>query len=65
MVMYLPMGSIVGHIKYESSVEEIYDVQILEDVRRPGILNTQNPLHKMSIVTPEVTYWAAPEKNTV
>ena len=32
----LPDGRIVGHLKYETGCEEIYDVQVLPEPRQPG-----------------------------
>ena len=62
-IIHLPTGAQVGFIQYHTSVEEIYDVQILPGVIRPGILNTLKPEYKMGLSTPETTYWArkAPE----
>ena len=62
-ILHLPTGAQVGYIQYHSSVEEIYDVQILPNMIRPGILNTLKPEYKMGLSTPDTTYWArkAPE----
>ena len=58
-VIHLPTGAIVGSIQFESSVDEIYDVQILPGVTRPGILNTESDVYKRALTTPNTTYWAA------
>jgi len=57
-VVHLPTGAIVGMINYLSSVDEIYDVQVIPNVIRPGILNTMKPEFKMGLSTPKSTYWA-------
>lgn len=57
-IIHLPTGSLVGEMKYQSSVDEIYDVQILPNTIRPGILNTENDYHKMSLSIPNATFWA-------
>lgn len=57
-IVHLPTGSQVGIIQYHNSVEEIYDVQVIPDCRRPSILNTEKPAHKLGLTTPETTYWA-------
>ncbi len=57
-IIHLPTGSKVGIIQYLSSVEEIYDVQILPNLLRPGILNTTRPEYKLALSTPETSYWA-------
>jgi uncharacterized protein (TIGR03032 family) len=62
VVVYLPMGSIVGQIKYESSVEEIYDVQIIPNTRRPGMMSLAKETHRRAITTPSDTFWALSEE---
>jgi len=57
-VMHLPTGAFVGEIKYHMSVDEIYDVQVLPGLLRPGILNTDKPEFRMGLSTPEATYWS-------
>ncbi|MCB0704264.1 MAG: TIGR03032 family protein [Saprospiraceae bacterium] len=59
-ILHLPTGALVGEIKYQTSVEEIYDVQVIPNHIRPGILNTQRPEYKQGLTTPETTYWAKP-----
>ena len=61
-VVHLPTGAFVGEIKYHTSVDELYDVQVLPGLLRPGILNTDKPEYKMGLSTPSATYWAQPEK---
>lgn len=58
VVMHLPTAIITGYIKYENSVEEIYDVKILPGVRRPNIISPDKPERKMAITTPEGDFWA-------
>ena len=59
-VVHVPTGSRVGEIRYRSSVDEIYDIQVLAGMQRPGILNTLKPEYKLGLATPESTYWARP-----
>lgn len=61
IVIYLPMGSMVGQIRYESSVEEIYDVQVIP-ARRPGLMNLAKETHRRAIATPDSTFWAVTEE---
>ena len=49
-------------MKYESSVDEIYDVQVLPGLKRPGILNTLSDIYKMGLSIPGSTFWAPMEK---
>jgi len=58
VALHMPTMSIVGHIKFENSVEEIYDVKIIANYRRPGILNHTKEDHKMGLTTPEGCFWA-------
>lgn len=62
VALHMPTMSIVGHIKFENSVEEIYDVKIIANYRRPGILNHTKGDHRMGLTTPEGCFWAK-EKN--
>ena len=61
MVLYLPSVSIVGYIKYETSVDEIYDVRIIQGTVRPGLLSTMKPEYKMAITLPGFDFWTVPE----
>ncbi len=60
-IVHVPTGAYVGRIKYNASVDEIYDVQVLPGSLRPGIVNTQRPEHKMGLHLPGATFWANPE----
>ena len=61
-IVHLPTGAIVGEIRYHTSVDEIYDIQILPNMVRPGILNTIKPEYKLGLSTPDSTYWARPNE---
>ncbi len=63
VVIHLPTGAIVGQLTYQASVDEIYDIQIIPESIRPGIINTDGMEHKMGLHIPGGTYWAAPPKN--
>jgi uncharacterized protein (TIGR03032 family) len=58
IIVHLPTGAIVGEIIYETSVDEIYDIQVLPGVTRPNILNTLTKDFKMGLDIPGATYWA-------
>ncbi|MBK6619992.1 MAG: TIGR03032 family protein [Saprospirales bacterium] len=60
-VVHLPTGAFAGEIKYHMSVDEIYDVQVLPGMLRPGILNTDKPEFRMGLSTPGATYWSRPD----
>lgn len=59
-VIYLPTGNSVGHIRYQTSVEEIYDVQIVPR-QRPGVLNHLTDEHRRALNTPQFDFWTAEE----
>ena len=59
MVLYMPTFSSVGYIKYESSVDEIYDVTIIPDTVRPGLLNNSKPEFRMVLSYPGKDIWVA------
>jgi uncharacterized protein (TIGR03032 family) len=61
VAIHLPSGNQVGFIKYENSVEEIYDVQFLDGMRRPAILNTVRDEHRRALVTNYDSYWSSAE----
>jgi uncharacterized protein (TIGR03032 family) len=61
VAIHLPSGKQIGFIRYENSVEEIYDVQFLDGLRRPAILNTLREEHRRALVTDTDSYWSAPE----
>jgi uncharacterized protein (TIGR03032 family) len=61
VAVHLPSGLPVAHIRYENSVEEIYDVQVLPGLRRPAIMNAQMPNHRLAMVTDQDAFWVMPE----
>lgn len=61
IAIHLPSGNQIGHIKYENSVEEIYDIQFLDKLRRPCILNTLKEDHRKALTTDTDSYWSESE----
>jgi uncharacterized protein (TIGR03032 family) len=59
-VIHLPTGEVAGMIQYETDCEEIYDVQLLPGVRRPGIVGLSGDMHLDVLSTPDKAYWADP-----
>jgi len=62
-IIHLPTGAHVGNIRYQQSVEEIYDVQVVPGCLRPGILNHTSGAHRRALHTPLATFWAAGTEN--
>lgn len=63
-IIHLPTGSFYGEIKYQASVDEIYDIQVLPGKIRPNIFNTIQPEYKTGLSIPGSTYWADPKKTS-
>ncbi len=61
-VVDLRAGSVVGQIQYHTSVDEIYDVQVLPGMLRPNILGHEAPEHRLALSLPGATFWGAREK---
>lgn len=63
-IVHLPTGSSVGHIRYQSGAEELYDIQVLHGKRRPGILNHYTDMYRRVLSTPDQDFWLSddPEK---
>ena len=43
---------------YENSVEELYDVQIIPEFRRPGLLSPMKGEHRLALTLPNDDFWA-------
>jgi len=56
-IVHLPTGALIGTLRYVNSCEEIYDIQVLPGLRRPGILGTESPHYKAALSLPQATYW--------
>ncbi len=57
-VVHIPTMSTIGHIRYETSVEEIYDVKILPGIVRATILSHHSGDKKLAVTTPDAEFWA-------
>lgn len=58
VVVHLPSAKVVAQLKYENSVEEIYDVRIMRGMRRPGLVSIEKTAYRMALTTPDEDYWA-------
>jgi len=59
-VIHLPTGALVGQMQFIQTCEEIYDVMVLPDMKRPGILGLSSPNHQLGISLPKTSFWAKP-----
>lgn len=57
IVVYKPTNAIIGEIRYENSVEEIYDVLVLPNIRRPCLVTPDDDVHEKSISAPNLNFW--------
>lgn len=58
-ILHFPSMSKVAQIQYLTSVEELYDVKILEGMRRPNVLGTMKDDFRKALVIPDgQTFWA-------
>jgi uncharacterized protein (TIGR03032 family) len=64
-IIHLPTGSFYGEIKYQASVDEIYDIQVLPGKIRPNIFNTIQSDYKFGLSIPGSTFWANPDKSSL
>lgn len=58
--IHLPTKSVVAHLFYEMSVDEIYDMLLLPNVKRPNILNTTTDTFRNALSIPDATFWSKP-----
>jgi uncharacterized protein (TIGR03032 family) len=58
--VHVPSGRVVGNLHYLNSCEEIYDIQVLPGLRRPGILGIDQPLYRSALSTPDQGFWGQP-----
>lgn len=57
-VIHLPTMAVVGEITFHTSVDEIYDLKVVRNSNKVGILNTTNEIYKHSLSIPDATFWA-------
>jgi len=62
VIFHIPTAAKVGQVSYQASVDEIYDIQILPNTRRPNILNAEKEAYKLGLSIPGKTFWSAPKK---
>lgn len=57
-ILHLPTRQVVGEIRFHNHITEIYDIVILEGLKRPNILNTIKPEFRRGLSIPGTTFWA-------
>ncbi|MFH1121009.1 MAG: TIGR03032 family protein [Bacteroidota bacterium] len=57
IILDLVKNRVLGEIKYRSSVEEIFDVQILKETQKPGLICPDDERQKMAVTTKNISFW--------
>ncbi|MFT5778191.1 MAG: hypothetical protein ACI837_001147 [Crocinitomicaceae bacterium] len=57
IIFDLNKKEVLGQIEYETTVEEIYDVQIIEDYLKPVVLTNKSEKFKQVITFPGNVFW--------
>ncbi len=60
-IVHMPTMTCMGKYQYLASVDEIYDVQLIRNARRPNILNTIAETHKLATSLPDSAFWLQPK----
>lgn len=60
-VFHLPSQKLIGQLQYQSSVEEIYEVRILQGSIRPSVMSIEKNEHDGVITVPDGIYWPKPD----
>ncbi len=61
-ILHLPTGTIMAQLTYHTSVDEIYDIQVLPNIIRPNILNTYGAMHLNALHLPNDSFWEIKEE---
>ncbi len=62
VAVYLPYKTIVGTVKYEMTVDEIYDVKVLHNLKRPSLISPHMPIHSSALSMPTQAIWGRIQK---
>jgi len=57
IVFDLKKNTILGEIRYQTTVEEIFDVQILADTIKPGLIGIHDERHRLAVTTKNISFW--------
>jgi hypothetical protein len=57
MIFDLNENRIVAELKYQNTVEEIFDVALLEGFQRPGLIPFRDSRAEKSIIIPDAAFW--------
>jgi len=57
-VLHLQTGALVGQMEFIRTCEEIYDVQVLPGVIRPGIVSPESDVRRQGLSLPGLSFWS-------
>ncbi|TVQ27740.1 MAG: TIGR03032 family protein [Spirochaetaceae bacterium] len=60
-IVHEPTGTLVGRLSYLQSVDEIFDVVILPEQLRPGIVGLDRDERSLAISAPTSSWWVLPK----
>lgn len=58
-VVHAPTGRVAGRVQYRASVEEVYDVAVLPEVARPGLVGPSMDVAARAVAVEGGGWWAA------
>lgn len=64
VVVDIEAGEVVGDVAYGDDLREIYDVHVLDGIRRPNILNLPMSEQYRAMITPQGARWVLPGETT-
>lgn len=62
VAVHLPTRTIIAKAEYAMSVEEIYDVKVLQGIIRPNIISPDMEVHHQAISVNGLAFWAQGEE---
>lgn len=59
----LKSGTLLGDLTYQSTIDEIYDVQVVENTTNPGMITQLDDRHRKAITTKHGSFWKKEQDN--
>lgn len=57
LVIHLGTGALMHTLSYKTTVDELYDIHIIPNAKRPNVLNHYDGKQYRQLITPEATFW--------
>jgi uncharacterized protein (TIGR03032 family) len=58
----LKTNEIIGKIKYEGGIDEIYDLQIIENTSKAALVTNTSKSANLAVASPDLFFWRTPQK---